>query len=232
MADISQRQARPFPAGPVIFDCDGTLVATEGVWDGAYAILFDRYQTVLSRPDRHRLLGLTLTGLGHELGRLLGQPHRHQELAAEVLDLVTNNLGRGVPAMPGAVDLVTTLARSRPIGVASNTLHDAVMEYLTKIGIIDLVDVIVGSDDVDAPKPAPDVYLAACDRLGSDPHTAIAVEDSAAGALAARTAGLYVIGVPSQPDLLIPAADVVYPSLTDPRLRHILQHPATRRLTA
>ncbi|MFI7026949.1 HAD family hydrolase [Micromonospora sp. NPDC049900] len=231
MTDTLPRRARPLPTGPVIFDCDGTLVATEGVWDGAYATLFARHNATLSRPDRHRLLGLTLTGLGQELGRLLHQPERHHQLATEVLDLVTTNLGRGVPPMPGAVELVTTLARSRPIGVASNTLHDAVVEYLTAIGIIDLVDVVVGSDDVPAPKPAPDVYLAACHRLQADPHNAIAVEDSAAGALAAHTAGLYVIGVPSQPDLLLPAADVAYPSLNDPRLRHLLQ-PPPRRLTA
>ncbi|MBL6280171.1 HAD family phosphatase [Micromonospora fiedleri] len=232
MTDTLPRRARPLPTGPVIFDCDGTLVATEGVWDDAYATLFARYNATLSRPDRHRLLGLTLTGLGHELGRLLHQPERHHELAAEVLNLVTTNLGRGVSPMPGAVELVTTLARSRPIGVASNTLHDAVVEYLTAIGIIDLVDVVVGSDDVPAPKPAPDVYLAACHRLQADPHTAIAVEDSAAGTLAAHTAGLYVIGVPSQPDLLLPAAHVVYPGLNDPRLRHLLQPPLPRRLTA
>ncbi|ROO50787.1 HAD superfamily hydrolase (TIGR01509 family) [Micromonospora sp. Llam0] len=220
--DIGLRRGCPHPPGPVIFDCDGTLVATEGLWDGAYTILFDRYQTMLSRPDRHRLVGLTLGDLGREISRLIGQPHRHRELATEVLDLVSNNLGRGVAAMPGAVELVTALARTRPIGVASNTLRSAVVEYLTQIGIGRLVDVVVCSDDVAAPKPAPDVYLTACARLGFNPGAAVAIEDSAAGAHAAHTAGLYVIGVPSQPDLLLPAADVVYPSLNDPGLRQIL----------
>lgn len=222
---------RIVPTGPVIFDCDGTLVATEGVWDGAYATVFDRYQVALSRPDRHRLIGLTLDALGHEIARLLDRPQLHRELATEVLTLVTENLGRGITALPGAVDLITALAGRRPIGIASNNLHAAVVEYLTQIGVIGLVDVVVGSDDVTAPKPAPDVYRQACRQLGADPSAAVAVEDSATGVAAARAAGLYVIGVPSQPDLHLPA-DVIYPSLADPHLIRVLRYLRPERMTA
>jgi HAD superfamily hydrolase (TIGR01509 family) len=219
------------PNGPVIFDCDGTIVATEGVWDGAYATIFDRHQVTLTRTDRHRLIGLNLDGLGHEIARLLDRPHLHRELAAEVLNLVKANLGRGIAALPGAVDLITALARRRPVGIASNNLHAAVVEYLTHIGVIDLVDVIVGSDDVAAPKPAPDVYQQACRQLGADPATAIAVEDSATGIAAARAAGMYVIGIPSQPDLHLPA-DILYASLADPDLHRMLRYPTPTRMTA
>ncbi|MEV6350259.1 HAD family phosphatase [Actinoplanes sp. NPDC051851] len=220
------------PAGPIVFDCDGTLVGTEGVWDGAYAILFQRHHATLARADRHALIGLTLDGLGLELARLLDQPGRHQELAAETFELVSSNLGRGIPPMPGAVELVTELSGHRRMAVASNTIRSAVIDYLTGIGIHHHIDHIVGSDDVAAPKPAPDVYLHACNLLEVDPHDAIAVEDSAAGALAAKTAGLFVIGVPSQPDQPLPAADLIYPNLSDPQLRRLLRYPTPNRRIA
>lgn len=229
---MSEYGTRRVPDGPIVFDCDGTLVGTEGVWDGAYAILFQRYNATLTRPDRHALIGLTLEGLGLELARLLDQPGRHQELAAETFDLVASNLGRGVPPMSGAIELVTELAGHRRMAVASNTIRSAVIDYLNGIGIHHHIEHVVGSDDVAAPKPAPDVYLHACRLLNVQPEDAIAVEDSAAGALAARTAGLYVIGIPSQPDQPLPAADLVYQSLNDPQLRNLLRYPPPNQRSA
>jgi HAD superfamily hydrolase (TIGR01509 family) len=134
--------------------------------------------------------------------------------------------------MPGAADLITDLAGRRRLGVASNTLRDIVERYLIQFGFAGLFTVIVGSDNVAAPKPAPDVYRYACEQLGAEPRTAVAVEDSKLGAQAARDAGLYVIGVPSQPDMPLPAAHVVYPSLTDRRRRNMLLFPHPLRRTA
>jgi len=229
MTDI---HPRTLPDGPVIFDCDGTLVSTEGAWDKAYENLFIRHHRELDRSDRHRLVGLTRIDLGYELARLLDLPGQHTALGDEVIALVTSNHGQGVTAMPGAADMITDLAGRRLLGVASNTLRDIVEQYLVQLGFADLVAVIVGSDNVAAPKPAPDVYRYACEELGADPRTAIAVEDSALGAQAARDAGLYVIGVPSQPDMPLPAAHLVFPSLTDPRLRNMLLFPPAARRTA
>lgn len=223
---MTDLRPRTIPDGPVIFDCDGTLVSTEGAWDKAYAALFARHHRELARPDRHRLVGLTRVALGHELARLLNRPGQHTELGDEVIALVTSNHGQGVTAMPGVADLLPRLAARRLLGVASNTLRDIVEQYLIQLGFAELFTVIAGSDDVAAPKPAPDLYRYACQQLGAEPHTAIAIEDSALGAQAARTAGLYVIGVPSQRDMALPAAHTVFPSLTDPRLRNILQFPS------
>ena len=74
--------------------------------------------------------------------------------------------------------------------------------------------VVVTADQVREAKPAPDVYLEACRRLGASPAEAIALEDSPTGVAAARAAGLYVIGVPSLPGLALDA-DVVAGSLAD-----------------
>jgi beta-phosphoglucomutase-like phosphatase (HAD superfamily) len=63
-----------------------------------------------------------------------------------------------------------------------------------------------------APKPEPDVYLAACRALGREAGDCAAFEDSPTGAAAARTAGMRVVGVPSIPGQRL-EADVVLGSL-------------------
>ena len=67
------------------------------------------------------------------------------------------------------------------------------------------------------PKPAPDVYLAACCALGVAPEDSIAFEDSPTAVRAAREAGLTVVGIPErhEVDLLAAGADVVLGSLLD-----------------
>ena len=75
-------------------------------------------------------------------------------------------------------------------------------------------EVVVTSEDVAEPKPAPDVYLRAAELLGSPASETVALEDSPPGAAAARAAGMYVIAVPYLADLPL-EADLVAGSLAD-----------------
>jgi HAD superfamily hydrolase (TIGR01509 family) len=77
----------------------------------------------------------------------------------------------------------------------------------------DTFDAIVTSDDVMHAKPAPDIYLEVCRRLGVAPGEAVALEDSAAGIAAAKAAGLTCIAVPQYAETDVSAADEVIDSL-------------------
>ncbi|MDQ1295431.1 MAG: hypothetical protein QG608_3316 [Actinomycetota bacterium] len=220
----------PIPTAPgaaVVFDCDGLLVTTQGAWDRAYAALAARYGHVLSRSDRRAMVGLQLAPLGEHLSELLKQPGR--ALGCELYDLVQTNLGQGFTPMPGAVELVDALVGSRPLAVASNTPSSIVCSYLKDAFDLNAFDAIVGSDCA-APKPAPDIYLRSCELIGVSPSEAVALEDSVVGANAARSAGLYLIGVPSQADMQFPC-DLHATALHDPRLWNALGilKPNTRR---
>ena len=74
---------------------------------------------------------------------------------------------------------------------------------------------MIGVEDVAEPKPAPDLYLRACELLGAAPARSLALEDSPPGVAAARAAGLYVVGVPSVAGVEL-EADAVFGSLADP----------------
>jgi beta-phosphoglucomutase-like phosphatase (HAD superfamily) len=75
-------------------------------------------------------------------------------------------------------------------------------------------EIVVTSQEVREPKPAPDVYLRAAELLGSPASEVVALEDSPPGAAAARAAGMYVIGVPYFAELSL-EADLVAASLAD-----------------
>ena len=115
---------------------------------------------------------------------------------------------------PGAPELLEALAGRRRLGVASNSPRTWVESVLASAGLADRFEVVVTSEDVAEPKPAPDVYLRAAELLGSPASEAVALEDSPPGAAAARAAGMYVIAVPYFPDLPL-EADLVVDSLAD-----------------
>ena len=116
--------------------------------------------------------------------------------------------------LPGARELVTALCGRRPIGVASNSPRELLRTALDRGGFGDDFDAVIGADEVERPKPAPDLYLRACELLGVRPSEAAALEDSVTGSAAARAAGLFVIGVPSLPGVEL-EADLVADSLCD-----------------
>jgi len=126
-------------------------------------------------------------------------------------------VGRGAPAMPGAKELVAALReRGVPVGLASNSPRAFVDLALEAAGMQDAFDVTVAGDEVSRHKPAPDGYLAAARALGADPAHCIALEDSNTGVAAAKAAGMFVIGVPSFPGVVLADADLVAGSLHDP----------------
>src|SRR5690606_14002701 len=117
-------------------------------------------------------------------------------------------------ARPGAVELVERLrAMKVPIGLASNSPRFLVDDALRTAGLAEVFDATVCASDVEHPKPAPGIYLLACERLGVDPSDALALEDSPSGIAAAKAAGLTCIAVPQFAETDVSAADEVIDSL-------------------
>ncbi|HEU0022983.1 MAG TPA: HAD-IA family hydrolase, partial [Thermoleophilaceae bacterium] len=81
---------------------------------------------------------------------------------------------------------------------------------------------VVTADDVAEPKPAPDLYLAACRALGAAPEAAAALEDSPPGVTSAAAAGLFVIAVPYFPEQTLAGASLIALSLADPEVARVL----------
>jgi HAD superfamily hydrolase (TIGR01509 family) len=200
----------------IIFDNDGLLLDTEEAWTRAENALFARHGGTFTFDHKRRLIGSSHTVAAGLLEAMLDRPGQGLALMAELHALVMEEVRHDVTPRPGAVELVQALrAAGTPIAVASNSARAFLDRALGAAGIAELFAITVAGDEVPRPKPAPDIYLEACRRLGVDPAASLGVEDSPVGAAAVRAAGLTVIGVPYLADMPIPDADILAFSLAD-----------------
>ena len=139
------------------------------------------------------------------------------EVADRITDLVVDYVRRAGEPMPGVPEAIALFERSGlRLAIASSSperLIDAVCARLK-------LDIDIRCSALDEPrgKPAPDVYLAAARRLRLSPARCLAVEDSPAGVVAAKDAGMTCVAVPDPlltGDPRYRRADLVLPSLTE-----------------
>ncbi len=104
-----------------------------------------------------------------------------------------------LPPLPGVVDLLEAAAFAGiPCAVASSSPRSWVEGHLDRLGLLHHFAALRCLDDVRAPKPAPDLFLAAASALGVDPADALVLEDSRNGLLAAQAAGCPCLVVPNR----------------------------------
>ena len=131
------------------------------------------------------------------LAERLGEPLPDRDAAKAVGKPRHDELLALEEALPGVVEWLDEAHKlGLGVAVASSSHLEWVQGHLERLGLIDRFACLSCFDDVMQPKPAPDLYLAACESLGVAPEQAVAVEDSRNGVLAAKTAGMTAVAVP------------------------------------
>lgn len=198
----------------VIFDLDGVLIDSEEIWDEA------RRQVALENGGRwsaeatRAMMGMSSVEWSRYMHDELGVPLPPKEISSRVAEQVASLYRERLPLLPGAVEAVKSLAEDWPLAVASSANRPLIDLVVELAGLADAFKATVSSEEVEHGKPAPDVYLEAAGRLGVDPHSCAAVEDSTNGIRSAHAAGMRVIAVPNRdfppdPDALELAAAVL-----------------------
>jgi HAD superfamily hydrolase (TIGR01509 family) len=207
----------------VLFDNDGLLLDTESVWTRGEQDMFERRGREFTLEDKQAVIGQSAKVAGQILADRLDEPGNAEGLIAELDEIVIAALEEGIDPMVGARELVAALRESEmPLGLVSNSPRRFITRALELVGMDGQFDSVISGHEVAEPKPAPDAYLAACEELGVEPATAIALEDSPTGVAAAKAAGLVVIGVPSLPGIQLDQADHLAESLQEARLVALL----------
>ena len=178
----------------LIFDCDGTLVNTAKVHLAGYNAALIEYGTTMAWEWYSSRLGIPARDLlllfAAEFNVDL-QIERAMEIYA---DAFHDNLGL-VTEVASVAALARTYYTKLPLAVASNGNRDHVRASLGGVRLLQLFDVIVGREQVEHGKPAPDLYLEAARRLNVAPERCVVFEDSREGIEAARRAGMRAFDV-------------------------------------
>ena len=208
----------------IVFDFDGLICDTEWPEYRSVADAFADHGLDFPPEAWVQVIGTTgnvdwLSDLEAQLGRAVD---RDALVAARRVR--RDELLSGLAVLPGVVELIE-LARAAGLGlaVASSSPADWVGPHLERLGLAAHFGVVVTRDDVAHAKPAPDLYLLACERLEVAPADAVAIEDSAPGAHAALAAGLRCVVVPNRLTSLVDLshAHLRLDSLADVQLAHL-----------
>lgn len=189
------------PLQAIIFDFDGLILDTETPEVRAWQRIFSRRGSEF--PDSWWMHAI---GRGAEqitespidiLERQLGSSVDRSEVEFEYEQLRMGVIDSAAP-LPGVRELVAAARQEGiPLGVASSSKHSWVDRHLHRLGLYSSFQAILCAEDVVSAKPFPDLYLAACSRLGVEPERSVALEDSSNGIRAAIDAGLFCVAVPN-----------------------------------
>ena len=203
----------------VVFDLDGVLIDSEQVWDDVREGLARERGGHWHEGAQRDMMGMSSPEWSRYMHECVGLPESPEEIAAEVIELMEARYRERLPLIDGAVEAVERLAARWPLGLASSSNRPLIDLVLALSGLDRLFRATVSSEEVARGKPAPDVYLEACRRLGVEPARAAAVEDSHAGIGSAKAAGMRVVAIPNASfppgDEALAEADVVLGSLAE-----------------
>jgi HAD superfamily hydrolase (TIGR01509 family) len=201
----------------VIFDLDGVLIDSEGVWNDARRELVQEGGGTWTEDAQRAMMGMSSVEWSRYIRDELGVAMSAEEISAAVARRVEGLYRRQLPLLPGARRAVVSLAARFPLAVASSANRPVIDLALRLAGLTQFFRAEVSSEEVARGKPAPDVYLEAARRISVAAARCAAVEDSANGLRAAAAAGMSVIAIPNRefpPDkAALALADVVLPSI-------------------
>ena len=180
----------------VIFDCDGVLVDSEAIGNRFISEALTLAGIPISAEGAlSKFLGGKLTQIKEDAEKQLGF-----SLPANWVDEIYkkqfSEFRKNLKSISGIEDVLDVLERiNTPVCVGSNGPLNKVE---VSLGVTKLKDRFLGrifsADQVENPKPAPDLYLYCADQMGVLPQHCLVIEDSPRGASAGVAAGMSVFG--------------------------------------
>jgi HAD superfamily hydrolase (TIGR01509 family) len=204
----------------VLFDHDGTLVASEELHFAHWQQVLARYGAALTESQyQQHYAGMPSVDNAHDaIGRfaLSAEP---AALSAQKNEVTRDFLAHSAfPLMP---DVAASIARCQAaglrLGVVTGARRFMVAATLRSHELGPVFETVVSADDVVNNKPAPDGYLLALQLMGLQAHEAIALEDTEHGVAAATAAGLACVAIPTPMSANhdFRAATIVQPTMAD-----------------
>src|ERR1700733_9306465 len=178
----------------IIFDCDGTLADTMPLHWRAWQAVSKRHNFHFPEDRFYSLGGVP----SRDILKMLGE---EQRIALDHLSVAREKEAEYLPLIAQVEPINTVVGVAReyfgkiPLAVASGGTRPIIEQVLQHLGIRNLFDAVVTSEDVVNQKPAPDIFLEAARRIGVAPQFCRAYEDTDIGLQAIREAGMGGVAV-------------------------------------
>lgn len=188
----------------LIFDMDGLLFDSERVVQRSWNIAGNELGFGLVGENIYNTLGMNLKSRTDYFKRVYGMDFpmdRFAERTREIYYAIARE--EGVPLKPGVRALLEYgKQHGYKMGVATSSRQEHAVNAMKEKGIYDYFNNCVFGDMVENAKPDPEIYETACQKLGTEPENAMALEDAPNGIRSASQAGMYAVMIPDlvQPD--------------------------------
>lgn len=209
-----------------IFDMDGLMVDTEGLYFRSESEVARRYGKHFTKEVMEKMMGQKAVQSIRIMIETLGIEGSAKEIEALRDSLYQDLLIRGVEPMSGLFELLSWLeANGYRKAVATSSkpkFKDIIFNHL---GLHERFEAVVTGDEVSQGKPSPEIYQIALSRLGLQPQETVVLEDSAVGLKAAKGAGCFCVVVPNHftQNQDFSAADLIVPNLSHEGIYRLFQ---------
>lgn len=179
-----------------IFDLDGTLFDSVGMWHEIDEIFLRRRGLVPTEEYKRSIVALGFTATAHftiDYYKLSDTP---EQLMAEWDALARDAYAHTITLLPFAREyLSSVMASGVKIAAVTSVCAEFALSCLKNNGIYDMFSHVFTADEVGLAKTSPDIFLHAAKALGVPPENCIVYDDAAAAVRAAKRAGMTTVGI-------------------------------------
>ena len=203
---LKKIQWRQQPILAAIFDMDGLMLDSERLALDCWREAARQLNVPLHEDALLGMVGMHVSRTRQWLHDQFGSDYPADEIRASCHEIYLDRTqNHPIPLRPGILELLDWLEdRHIPKAVATSTQRQIALHHLKQAALLPRFEFTVCGDEIAQPKPAPDIYHAAAQRLGVASAQCIVFEDSDFGVAAACAAGCQVVMVP---DLRPPSAN-------------------------
>jgi len=179
-----------------IFDLDGTLLDSMGVWLDINVVFLANRGIVAPADYARKISAMTFSESAAYTIERFNLPDTTESLVQEWYDMAALAYGNTVQMKPHAKEYLAELRkRGAKIAIATSSVPELYEPALHKHGIYDWFDVICDASEVGCGKSRPDIFILAAKKLGIPPEDCIVFEDILAAVKSAKSIGMTVYGV-------------------------------------